>query len=344
MRKKSNEIILLLEDFFDDYLPNIKGLSKNSIKSYQYAFQLLFNYLEEEKGLTPDKITFEILSGSTIDDFLFYLENERGCSVKTRNVRRSAIAVFAKYTAKKNFTASLPFYSTMIGSVRKREPQTNSIKHFTKEEISILLKLPDITKLIGQRDVTLMSLLYATGARAQEICDLTIGNITLGSPSKVRLIGKGNKSHFVAIPENCVSILKQYLLSRKLDIQCEHTQKRYLFSSQRNEHMSIACVESIVKKYVNEGKRLYPQLFKYGVYSPHSFRHSIAVHMLEAGESLVTIKAFLGHSSITTTCVYAKVTPELANKYLDERGKPMKDVSVPIDTHPLRQTLPFLYR
>lgn len=344
MSKKANEVILLLERFFSDFLPNTRGLSKNTITAYQYAFQLLFRYLGEVKGLLAEKVTFESLSGETMHDFLQYLERERKCSVKTRNLRRAAILAFAKFVARESFASSLSFFSSVSGSPRKREPAKIGFKHFTKEEITILLRLPDVSRPIGQRDMTLLSLLYSTGARAQELCDVTLNSLLLGSPLRIRLSGKGNKSRIVAIPDSCNAILKQYLRSRNFDLTSPVTHDRHLFSSQVNEHMSIACIEEIVKKYVTEAKKQNPQLFRESRYTPHSFRHSIAVHMLEAGDSLVAIKAFLGHSSIATTCIYAQVTPELAAKYLSERGKPLENAATASRLQPLPQALPFLYR
>ena len=342
MSRKTNEVVSMLDEFFTDYLPNVKGVSKNTITAYQYAFQLLFNYLRSEKGLSPEKVSFESLSEETISDFLLYLERERGCAVSTRNNRRAAILTFARFTAKRSFANSLPFHSGIIGSPKKREPHRIGFKHFTKEEITLLLKLPDIRKTIGRRDVTLLSLLYATGARAQELCDITIDSISFASPSKIRLTGKGNKSRVVTVPDTCTSILKEYLKSRNLDASSANVRARHLFSSQTNEHMSIACVEEIVKKYVVKAKNQYPLLFKENSYSPHSFRHSIAIHMLEAGDSLVAIKAFLGHASVATTCQYAKLTPELASKYLDERGKPLPNLGTG-RPQPLALAMPFLY-
>ncbi len=344
MRKKSTEVISVLEEFFTEHLPHVRGLQKNSIISYQYSFQLLFRYLEEVKGLTPEKITFEDLGGKTIEDFLFYLEQERGCSVRTRNLRRAAIVTFAKFASKRAFSTSLPFYTEAISLPKKRVPKNSNFRHFTKEEIAVLLKLPNSSRIIDQRDVTILSLLYATGARAQEICDITLDDITLGSPTKIRLTGKGSKTRVVTIPDTCTAILKEYLKSINFDITLQDTKGRHLFSSQTNEHMSISCVEEIVKKYVTEAKKQYPTLFKENNYTPHSFRHSIAVHMLEAGESLVAIKAFLGHASIASTAIYAQVTPELASKYLDQRGKPLKNILPRVPNYPLPQAMPFLYR
>ncbi len=342
--KKKNELIPLLDSFFTDYLPNVKGLSENSITAYQYAFQLLFKYLAEKKSLQPDAVTFDVLSSETIESFLAYLEQERGCGVKTRNLRRAAILSFAKYASKKAFTPSLTFFAAMTEIPKKREPKKIGYKHFTQEEIAILLKIPDPAKNIGQRDITLLSLLYATGARAQELCDITLGDIILGSPTRIKLTGKGEKSRIVTIPDTCTAILKEYLRIRGINAVSSATKDSHLFSSQTREHMTITCVEDIVKKYVEEAKGRYPNLFREEKYTPHSFRHSIAIHRLEAGESLIAIKAFLGHASVSTTAVYAQVTPELASKYLDARGKPLKEVVLPIVPQPLALELPFLYR
>ena len=344
MSKNSNEVVTLLKEFFTDYLPNVRGLSENSIAAYQYAFQLLFGYLREAKGLTPEKITFDVLSEDTIRDFLQYLEDERDCSIKTRNLRRAAILSFAKFASKKSFAVSLTFYSDIVNLPKKREPKIIDYKHFTKEEIGILLKLPNPATTIGQRDVTLLSLLYATGARAQELCDITLERITLSSPSRIRLTGKGNKSRVVTIPGACTTILEKYLRSRNLEPAFKPIGGRHLFSSQTHEHMTIACIESIVRKYVTIAIKQYPELFREKNYTPHSFRHSIAVHMLEAGDSLIAIKAFLGHASVSTTAIYAQVTPELASKYLNERGKPLKEAALSFKPQPLAMELPFLYK
>jgi site-specific recombinase XerD len=346
MSKKTIEVVTVLDDFFTDYLPNVRGLSENSIIAYQYAFQLLFQFLADKKGLQPDKVTFADLPEDTIADFLLYLEHERNCSVKTRNLRRAAIATFAKYVAKRHFSVSLPFHAGMTRLPKKKEAKNLGVgyKHFTKEEMSVLLKLPDISTSIGQRNITLLSLLYATGARVQELCDITLKDITLGSPTRICLTGKGRKTRVVTIPDSCTSILKEYLRIRGFDLNNKAVKDNHLFSSQTHEHMSIACVEKIVKKYVTLAKERNPLLFKEDGYSPHSFRHSIAVHMLEAGESLVVIKAFLGHASIDSTCIYATVTPELANRYLDERGKPLQDIANDNKPQPLPLAMPFLYR
>lgn len=341
---KTNTLLTVLTDYFMSYLPDVKGYSQNTITSYQYAFQLLYDFLLEEKGLPPEKVTFKSLSSEIISEYLTWLEVNRSCSPATRNLRRTAISSFSKFALKKNLGEALQFHSSVAEIPPKNTHKNTDIKYFTKEEVAIILNMPDTGRAIGKRDVMLLSLLYASGARAQELCDLTLNDIYLGKETNIRLVGKGNKARLVTIPQNCAVMLKNYLESRNLDSSSPKDRLKHIFSSQTNEKMSISCVEEIVKKYVIKSKKAYPQFFKRKTYTPHSFRHSIAVHMLECGESLVVIKAFLGHTSIMTTTIYANVTPELANKYLRERGQALNDLELQNQyaDHPTVGMLPFL--
>ncbi len=337
---KTNELIHILSDYLYAYLPDVKGVSQNTIISYQYAFQLLFEFMSEVKSLPPEKVTFTNLTNGVVLEYLTWLESVRGCSAMTRNHRRTVIVSFAKYAVKKAFKEALAFYSEITDIPRKKTPKGKDIKYFSKEEIVCLLNLPDTTKKIGRRDAVLLSVLYSSGARAQELCDLTLNDITFGTTTTLKFVGKGNKARRVAIPQSCASLLKNYLSSRQLNMSDVNVRKKHVFSSQLHEKMTISCIEEIVKKYVAKAKIAYPTLFKKKNYSPHCFRHSIAVHMLECGESLVVIRAFLGHVSIETTTIYAEVTPGLANKYLRERGKPLE--SVELKEEKFKILLPFL--
>ena len=340
--KKTLDLLHALSEYFDSYLVDVKGVSQNTIISYQYAFQLLYEFLNDTKNMAPDKVSFDMLTGDTIAEYLFWLETDRGCSISTRNQRLAAIRSFAKFAMRKSFAGSLTFCSEVADIPRKKSPKTDDIKYFTLEEVAIMLGLPDTASKIGRRDAVLMSVLYSSGARAQELCDLTLNDISFGNDTKLRLVGKGSKARTVVIPESCAKLLRGYVGSRKPDLIGREIKMRHVFSSQTNEHMSISCIEEVVKKYVLMAKHNHPSLFNRANYTPHSFRHSIAVHMLEAGESLAVIRAFLGHSSISSTLVYASVTPELANKYLRERGKPMETVQPAAKRESVIAALPFL--
>lgn len=299
--KKTSDLLQVLSEYFDVYLPVTKGLSINTILSYQYAFQILFEYLYSQKNLSPEKVFFCNLEGVTIEQFLSWLETERNCSVATRNQRLAAISSFAKYAINKHFSSALTFSTTVSNIPQKKSPK-KSFSYFTLEEVSVLLRIPDTTADIEKRDRVLLSVLYASGARAQELCDLLVNDIRLDTKTSLRLVGKGNKARKITIPDNCAQLLKNHLKRNNLDFETQRN--LHVFSSQTHEHMTISCIECIVKKYVSKARIKRPDLFPEIHYSPHSFRHSIAVHMLEAGIPLPVIKNFLGHSSIETTLIY----------------------------------------
>jgi integrase/recombinase XerD len=338
--KKASDLLQVLSEYFDVYLPVTKGLSINTIYSYQYAFQILFKYLYSQKNLSPEKVSFRDLEGETIEQFLSWLETERNCSACTRNQRLAAISSFAKYAINKHFSCALTFSSTVSNIPQKKKPK-KSLSYFTLEEVSVLLRIPDTITGIEKRDRVLLSVLYASGARAQELCDLTVNDIRFDTKTSLRLVGKGNKARTITIPDNCAQLLKNHLKCNKLDAETQRN--HHVFSSQTHEHMTISCIECIVKKYVSKARIERPNLFPKTHYSPHSFRHSIAVHMLEAGIPLPVIKNFLGHSSIETTLIYATVSEDLANKYL--RNRSFVNETVVNDegmSSSIKSTLPFL--
>lgn len=315
MTKMNSDFLSVLSSYFSDYLPITKGLSINTIRSYQYAFLLLFEFLNEAEGIVPDKIKFSDVENTTIERYLRWLEEVRNCSISSRNQRLSAVSAFASYAIKKKPIEALGFY-TAVSSIPAKKKAERIPVYLSKNETSILLRIPDGCTKTSSRDRVLLSVLYASGARAQELCDLTVADVRFNEKTSIKLIGKGNKGRVVTIPENCTKLLKAYIESIGLAGKPE----RHVFSSQTHEHMTISCVEGIVKKYIELAKAKNPGLFLEKHYTPHSLRHSIAVHMLEAGIPLPVIKNFLGHSSIETTMIYATVSDDLTNKYLKNRS------------------------
>ena len=193
---KRNMLLPTLSEYFVSYLPDTKGVSQNTIVSYQYAFQLLFEFMNDKKGIPPEKVRFDSLSEEAVLGYLDWIEKERGCSPATRNLRRTAISSFAKYSMKRNFGDTLPFYSGILNIPRKKAQRKTEIKYFTKEEIEIILKTPNTRTKIGRRDAVLLSFLYASGARAQELCDLTVNDVYFGGETNVRLLGNPYASHY----------------------------------------------------------------------------------------------------------------------------------------------------
>lgn len=314
MTSKPSEFLTFLEYFINDYLNIIAGYSKNTIKSYKYSFKLFFDFMLTEKNKTPDQITFKSVNASVMLGFMKWLKEKRGCCQSTLQQRLAAFLTFSEYAQNRNFDAACSFRNGVLSVPRRTVPKKN-IAFFTVNEMEILLKTPDDTTEIGYRDLILMSVMYASGARAQEICDLTVGSIIFDSERTLLIIhGKGDKTRRILLSKQCAEQLKKYLIHKRTIDKPE----RYVFYANGNKQMTIAGIEKTVKKYVRLAKEQNPYLFQEESYSPHSFRHSTATHMLEAGVPLIVIKNFLGHASVQTTQIYAEISANKANQYLKE--------------------------
>jgi integrase/recombinase XerD len=213
----------------------------------------------------------------------------------------------------------LHFLPTLIHEASNKIPIKKAPKKkrpfFSIQEVELLLRIPNENRELGLRDKVLLSLMYASGARAQEICNLTVGKVHF-NPNKTILDieGKGRKVRRICIPNACAVILKQYLSYRNIHNKPE----RHIFSSQTHERMTVSCIQEIFKKYLSIAKKQNELLFREKSYSPHTMRHSTASHMLEAGIPLVVIKNFLGHESIQSTQIYAELSQNIVDKHLKE--------------------------
>lgn len=314
MKNESSGFLGLLNGYISSYLPCSVGASPNTIKSYKYAFRLLIEFMYHKKGVSADEIMFGMLGYETLMEFFTWIEAERGCSVSTKNQRLSALASFSEYAQNRDFTAASVFRNG-INKIPFKNSRKKQRAVFSIQEVAILLRMPDDKRATGLRDKVLLSLMYASGARAQEICDLTIGAVqfhTNGATLNIK--GKGGKSRRIGIPDACAKMLKQYIFYRKINDK----PSKHIFSSLTHEQMTVACIESIFKKYVTTAKKENPCLFREYSYPPHSMRHSTASHMLEAGVPLAVIKNFLGHASLQSTQIYAELSQNTVDKHLKD--------------------------
>ncbi len=314
MRSKQPEFLELLNTFIGEYMPLTAGLSDNTVRLYKATFRLLLTFLFEANGASAGKVTFQMLDYTTILAFLNWLETERNCSAATRNVRLAALSSFAAYTQNRNTDAALVFF-TAVRKIPTKKTESGPRVFFTRDEVSVLLRLPDTSTVNGKRDAMLLSLMYASGTRAQEICDLRVRDAMFEKDSATLTItGKGNKTRRIRIARRCAEMLRNYLVWRGIDQQLD----RHIFSTRTHEHMTISCVEAIYKKYLREAKQQNPSMFRENKYSPHSMRHTAAMHMLEAGVPMMAIKNFLGHASVTTTERYAELSQSTVDKHIKE--------------------------
>lgn len=190
--KKQPEVLEVLYDFINEYMPVIAGLSDNTIRLYKATFRLLFRYLQHERDISCEDIRFRDLDATTLVSFLNWLESEQNCSIATRNVRLASLPSFAAYAQNRNHDAALIFLSS-IRKIPTKETATCPRTFFTRDEVSVLLRIPDTSTKTGRRDAVLLSLMYASGARAQEICDLRVRDVLFQDKTTVLTItGKEN--------------------------------------------------------------------------------------------------------------------------------------------------------
>ncbi|MED4378601.1 site-specific integrase [Schinkia azotoformans] len=310
---KTTDFSYHLSDYLTKYLPGIAGLSMNTIMSYRDMFKLLLEFYETEQKIKPEKIRLIDLKKEIIEDYLNWLEQERNCSISTRNVRLAAIHAFVRYLQRER--TEFMFQSQQLLSIPFKKTKKSTIEYLTLDAIKLLLNLPDKKTALGRRDTVLLSLLYDTGARVQEICDLTVSDIRIESPSIVKISGKGNKIRIVPIMAPMSNLLKQYIKENGLNNPLASNYP--LFFNRSKGKLTREGIAYIVKKYVNLARNKSPELFPNKV-SPHCFRHSKAMHLLQAGVNLVYIRDLLGHVDIKTTEIYARIDGEMKRRALEK--------------------------
>jgi len=310
MNKAEYEFLSLLGKFFEEYLPISVNASKNTVQSYKCAFRLLFQYLNEEVKIDTGRITFEMLNFDLLTDFFDWLTTDRKNSRTTAKQRMGALSSFAEYAQNRNLEAGIIFRNSLEKIYKKSFKRVKGKKRyaFTRQELEIFFSLPDTTDKIGWRDLVIMVVMYASGARAQEICDVTVKDVAHDNNGNavLTLFGKGDKPRRVKITTDATELLNQYIAYRKIGSQPD----RHVFSSQRNEQISVACLEEIFEKYEKIAKTAHPNKFNRGRYTPHVMRHTTATHLIEAGVALPVVKNILGHSSIQSTQIYVEISQQ----------------------------------
>ncbi len=309
-----------ITSFFSYYLPITAGYSENTIKSYRDTFILLFSFADKKKLIKSGKITINIFQKDTILAFLDWLESARNASVSTRNQRLAALKSFSKYMSMHSFEY-LEYFQTIM-DIPPKKGESRTIDYLSVNAVSLLLKQPDSDTYKGIRDLAILSLLYETACRVQELIDLKRGDVSLKAPATVVVTGKGNKTRVIPISDNAASIIKKYIQIYEIS-----DSTAYLFTNKNSKALTRAGVAYILNKHSNTARKLNSPLFGNAIIHPHVLRHSKAMHLLESGVNLIYIRDFLGHSSVTTTEIYAKTNPEIKRKFLENAAAKI-DLSV----------------
>ena len=275
-----------LSHFLKEYLVVERNVSSKTIRSYKTTFQILITYLVEEKNMKLIDITFENVTKEMILDFLNYLEGEKKNSIRTRNQRLAAIHSLYQYCSVEEIEHIENIQKILSIKTKKYEKKVQ--EYLTKEEVQTLLASIEPSNKIGRRNLLVLSLLYDTAARAEEIIHLKLEDIRL-EEQLVILTGKGNKQRIVPIMENTKKLIIQYLKENKIA-------RGFLFG----ENTTYSMLKHLLLK-INQMNIISKKI------TSHTFRRSRATHLLEAGVNILYIQELLGHEDISTTQEYAKV-------------------------------------
>jgi site-specific recombinase XerD len=311
-----NALARIMREFFVTHLPRLRGLSRHTVLSYRDSLALLLRFVAHHNGQPVVALDFDHLGPSEIIAFLEYLENDRGNTVSTRNVRLAAIHAFFRYAAQ-SYPNHLAQCQRVLAIPFKRSAP-RPIEYLEYEEIRAVLNTIDRSIADGRRDYALITTLFNTGARVQEIVDLRASDLQLVRPFHVRLIGKGRKERICPLWLETVEVLRYHCAERQIDLRT----KTPVFTNRNGLALTRFGVRYILRKYFDRVRATTPTMAKKRLH-PHSIRHSTAVHLLKSGVDLSTISQWLGHASINTTNRYATVDLDMKREAI-LRARPLE--------------------
>lgn len=291
----------MLAGFLSTHLTREKNLTQNTKDSYHDAFRLWYLFNQEKYNTDTISVGFKDFNKHRIEEFLDWLEQERNCSIATRNHRLSVIKSFARYVSFEK--PDLVFEMNLIRSISYKKGDKPCVQYLTEEEIEVLLNQPDLTDCHERRDYCLLLTLFDTGARVSELINIRRNDISFGSVNTIILHGKGRKDRIIPITKTTSQVLRKYLKS--VGDTNHNFSEAFLFQNRYGKQMTRWAVTDILKKYDNRARadsRYHPT----APVTPHVIRHSKAMSLLKAGVNLIYIRDFLGHSDVQTTQIYAR--------------------------------------
>ena len=320
---KPTDLSIHVTSFLTHYLAAQRNLSPNTIKAYRDVFTLLLRFCRDVQGIAPEKLRLENVDVSLIEAFLDHLATERKSSPRTRNHRLATLHAFFRYVQAEDPAHMLQCQKILAIPLRRHARPT--VAYLSKEELAEILAQPDLQTSEGRRDAVLLSVLYDTGARVQELIDLSAGDVRLDPPAQLRLLGKGRKMRAVPLMDNTVQLLRDHLQENQLDRREQFDKP--LFQNARHQRLSRSGIRYILRKYLVRAQSKLPTLKR--AVSPHTLRHAKGMHLLQSGISLDMIRDFLGHVDVKTTQIYARANLEMKRNALEKITDPSPLPTIP---------------
>ena len=285
-----------------------RNLSRNTQRNYRDAIRVLLRFMTERHRIDPADLTAEQVTPEVVREFLQYLVQKRKNAAATLNQRVTVIHSLFRFIGR--HVPELVERASQLQAVPLRRVDHPTVPYLEKAEIDALLATPDRRRRLGRRDYALLLFLYNTGARADETAHLTRGALDLGRPPSVRILGKGRKTRLCPLWDHTAEVLREFLGDRR-----DGSAETSVFLNVRGQPLTRFGIYALVERAVARAATSMPSLNTKRV-SPHSVRHTTAVHLLRAGVDINTIRAWLGHVSLETTNRYAEVDLEMKAKAL----------------------------
>jgi integrase/recombinase XerD len=316
MSAGSVQLAALVTSFFSRHLAAELNASGHTIRSYRDTFRLVLRQLATATGRRVTQLTLDDLTPEAILGFLDYLEQERANSVATRNARLAAIHSFFSYAASQDAAAAA--LAQKILAIPFKKTLRRLLGYLTEDELRAILDRPDRAKPKGRRDYLLLALLYDTGARVQELLDLCPADFRLDRLPFVRITGKGRKQRIVPLLPATAELVRRHLAETALS----PTATSPLLTNYRGEKMTRSGVSFLLDRYRQLAAQGVLSLRRAGI-SPHTFRHTKAMHLVQAGVSPVTVKDLLGHAHLKTLEAYVEADLEMKRCALESTPSPV---------------------
>lgn len=312
MKNKELRFFKMIREYFEIYLPNQKGVSNHTIKNYKICINQFLDYSKETLNIRLKDFEFKNTTIKLVESFLEYGEEKLKWSIKTRNNKLAAIRSFYKYAANHDITL-IDIYLQLMTIPIKSAPKGTIIDYFSEEELELLLKQPNQTKLKDRRNLTMMVTLYDTGARIQELLDIKLKDVFLNESPHITLCGKGRKMRLVPIMDKTVKHIRRYLVDYNL------SPEDYLFFTihgGEKTRMNPDTFQKCIDQYCEMANKV-DEKFPKHIYC-HMFRHSRAMHLYRNGMPLPLVSEWLGHAQINTTReFYASADTEMKRKAIN---------------------------
>ena len=319
---KSADLSRLITSFFLSHLAAERNVSRNTALAYRDAWKLFLRFAAERHQRKVEALTIDDLAPDVVLAFLDGLEATRKNCIQTRNARLAAIHCFFRYVLQ--CEPSLAALCQRILRIPAKKTSRPLLGYLSAEELETLLRQIDRSTRMGQRDYLMLALLYDTGARIQELLDLKPVDFHLSSPSFVRVLGKGRKERLCPLLPQTARLVSRFLEAEGRMADDEQP----LVQNRRGQQLTRQGAGYLLKKYLHNAATAMPSLSRSGI-SPHTLRHTKAMHLLQSGVPIITIKDVLGHADVKSTEIYVQSDPEMKRKALERAGTPSRGARRP---------------